>query len=259
MSSREDTFRKGLTTGLRVPSGKGCRLIVLHAGSEKGFVDGACLIFRASKSASTDYHSEMDGPRFEKWFAEQLLPNIEPRSVIVMDNAPYHSVRTEKLPSTSWRKADIQSWLTAKTIPWCDDQLKPELLRLVNENKHKFFGYRIEALARVAGHDIVRLPPYHCEFNPIEMVWSQVKGYIAANNTSFTLAEVERLLNEAIALVTRENWVRDCAHVERLEKEAWERDGAIDTRIDNVVIPLRSDSSSCSDCSDSEMSGVEEL
>lgn len=59
--------------------------------------------------------------------------------------------------------------------------------------------------------------------------------------------------------MTCENWVRDCAHVERLEKEAWERDGAIDTRIDNVVIPLGSDSSSSSDCSDSEMSGVEEL
>ncbi|XP_077534461.1 uncharacterized protein LOC144146380 [Haemaphysalis longicornis] len=176
-----------------------------------------------------------------------------------MDNAPYHSVQTEKLPSTSWRKVDIQSWLTAKTISWCDDQLKPELLRLVNENKHKFFGYRIEALTRVVGDDFVRLPPYHYEFNPFKVVWSQVNGFIAANNTSFTLAEVERILNVAIALVTLENWVRDCAHVEHLEKEARQRDGAIDTRIDNVVILLGSDSSSSSDCSDSETSGLEEL
>lgn len=76
VSSRQDAFRKGLTTGLRAPSGKGGRLIVLHAGSDKGFVDRVCLIFRATKRASTDYHSEMDGPRFEKWFAEQLQPNI---------------------------------------------------------------------------------------------------------------------------------------------------------------------------------------
>lgn len=205
VSSREDAFRKGLTTGLRAPSGKGGRLIVLHAGSENGFVDGASLVFRAKKSVTSDYHSEMDGPRFERWFKEQLLPNIEPRSVIVMDNAPYHSVQLEKLPSTSSRKAEIQSWLTQKNIPWSNDQLKPELIQLVNQNKHRFSGYRIDALAKVAGHDIVRLPPYHCEFNPIEMVWSQVKGYIAANNRSFTLAGVEELLDEAIALVTPEN------------------------------------------------------
>lgn len=91
------------------------------------------------------------------------------------------------------------------------------------------------------------------------MLWSQVKGYIAANNTSFALVGVEELLNQAIAPVTPENWVRDCAYVEHLEKEAWEQDGAVDTRLYSIIIPLGSDSSSCSDSSVSEMSGVEKL
>ncbi|XP_037518671.1 uncharacterized protein LOC119395736 [Rhipicephalus sanguineus] len=158
VSSREDAFCKGLTTGLRAPSGKGGRLIVLHDGSENCFVDGASLVLRVKKSVTSDYHSDMGGPRFERWFEEQLLPNIEPRSVIVMDNAPHHSVQLEKLPSTSSRKAEIQSWLTQKSIPWSNEQLKPELIQLVNQNKHRFSGYRIDALAKVAGHDIVRLP-----------------------------------------------------------------------------------------------------
>ncbi|KAH7981754.1 hypothetical protein HPB52_001056 [Rhipicephalus sanguineus] len=241
-----------VSTGLRAPSSKGGRLIVLHAGSENGFVDGASLIFRAKKCVTSDCHSEMDGPRFERWFKEQLLPNIEPRSVIVMDNAPYHSVQLEKLPSTSSRKAEIQSCFTQKNIPWSNDQLKPELIQLVNQNKHRFSGYRIDALAKVAGHD-------HCEFNPIEMASSQVKGYTAANNRSFTLAGVEELLDEAIALVTPENWARDCAHVVRLEEEAWEQDGAIESTLDSIIFALGSDSSSCSDCSVSELSGIKEL
>lgn len=118
-------------------------------------------------------------------------------------------------------------------------------------------GYWIEALAKVAGHDIGQLPPHHCKFNPIKMLWSQVKGYIAANNTSFAL--VGELLNQAIALMTPEKWVRDGAYVEHLEKEAWEQDGAVDTRLYSIIIPLGSDSSSCSDSSVSEMSGVEKL
>ncbi|XP_037501028.1 uncharacterized protein LOC119374896 [Rhipicephalus sanguineus] len=258
VSSRAEAFRKGVTTGLRAPSGKGGRLIVLHDASENGFVHGASLVFRTKRSVTSDYHSEMDCPRVERWFKEQLLPNIEPRSVIVMDNTPDHSVQLEKLPSTSSRKAEIQSWLTEKNIPWSNDQLTPELIQVVNQNKHRFSGYRIDALAKVAGHDIVRLPPYHCEFNPIETVRSQVKGYIAVNR-SFTLAGVEKLLDEAIALVTPENWARDCAHVVRLEEEAWEQDGAIKSTLDSIIITLGSDSSSCSDSSDSVLSGIEDL
>lgn len=258
VTTREEAFRQGLTTGLRAPSGKGGRLIPLHAGSEDGFVNAACLVFRAAKGTG-DYHKEMDGPRFEKWFAEQLLPNLKPRSVIVMDNAPYHSVRLEKVPTSSTRKSDIQSWLTEKNIAFSQDQLKAELLELVNQHKKMFSACRVDVVAKAAGHDVVRLPPYHCEFNPIELIWSQVKGYVAANNTTFTLAGVEKLLPESINLVTQDKWLRACAHVEKIEEEFWKRDGLIDASLDELIISLGSDSSNESDASDSNMSGVEEL
>ena len=73
---------------MTVPIGKGGRL-VLHAGTSKGFVPNALLMFRSKKTG--DYHEEMDHNRFCKWFEEQLLPNIDPNSVIVIDNAPYHT------------------------------------------------------------------------------------------------------------------------------------------------------------------------
>jgi len=40
-----DAFLQGLTTGSQTPSGKGKRLIVLHIGSEDGFVPGGLLCF----------------------------------------------------------------------------------------------------------------------------------------------------------------------------------------------------------------------
>ena len=49
--------------GWKRPSGKGGCLIILHAGTAEGWIDGTELVFRA-KSSSGDYHNEMNTKRF---------------------------------------------------------------------------------------------------------------------------------------------------------------------------------------------------
>ena len=77
-----------------------------------------------------------------------------------------------QVPTTATRKAQIQEWLTSKNIEWAADMLKAELLQIVNEHKHHFGDYVIDRLAHDSGHEILRLPPYHCELNPIELLWA---------------------------------------------------------------------------------------
>ncbi|KAJ8913779.1 hypothetical protein NQ315_002685 [Exocentrus adspersus] len=79
--------------------GTGKRFIVFHAGTKHGFVENASLVF-SSTSKSADYHDSMNREMFEKWMTEKLLPNLEEPSLIIMDNAPYHSALAEKLPTT---------------------------------------------------------------------------------------------------------------------------------------------------------------
>ena len=155
----------------------------MHAGNENGLYKGTELVFQA-KTGSSNYHDEMDGPRFEKWFVEQLLPNIMPKSVNVIENASYHrpTVKAEKIPTTGTRKAVIQEWLTGKGIIWQANMIIKELLVLVNQVKHKYEEFQIDMTAKLRGHTILRLPPYHCELNPIELIWSQVKDYVAVEN-----------------------------------------------------------------------------
>ena len=74
----------GTKGGLRKPSGKGNRLILLHAGGENGWVGGAALVFQ-SKKASGDYHDEMMAQHFEEWFHDSLLPNVPCNSIIVIE------------------------------------------------------------------------------------------------------------------------------------------------------------------------------
>ena len=60
---------------------------------------------------------------------------------------------------------------------------------------------------------------------PIEMGWTQVKGYVREHNQLFTLTEVERLVHEGFGVVTAERWRRMIAHVqETVEDHCWEHD-----------------------------------
>lgn len=68
--------------GPKNPTGKGKRLIVLHIGSNNGFLPGGLLCFESKKNSS-DYHDEMNGACFQEWF-ESILPRLEPNSIIVL-------------------------------------------------------------------------------------------------------------------------------------------------------------------------------
>ncbi|CAH2092888.1 unnamed protein product [Euphydryas editha] len=81
---------------------KGKRYIIVYAGSEKGFVPNCLLIF-SGKNKMEYYHSEMNAHNFTKWITEKLIPNLHEPSIIVFDNDSYHSVITNKAPTSSSR------------------------------------------------------------------------------------------------------------------------------------------------------------
>uniref|UniRef100_A0A6P7GNL9 Uncharacterized protein LOC114344874 n=1 Tax=Diabrotica virgifera virgifera TaxID=50390 RepID=A0A6P7GNL9_DIAVI len=58
VSSHRDAFVRGLTTGLKPPTARGPRFVLLHAGGKDGFINGAELTFLAKKNTA-DYHDEM--------------------------------------------------------------------------------------------------------------------------------------------------------------------------------------------------------
>lgn len=67
------------------------RIIVVHAGSIRGFAAKAGLVFKAGTTTG-DYHGQMNKENFEKWLKEHLFRNVPQEGcVIVLDNAPYHS------------------------------------------------------------------------------------------------------------------------------------------------------------------------
>lgn len=244
ITSARQAFIEGLSTGIKVPSGKGKRLIIVHIGSEEGFLKEGLLTFQSINTG--DYHEDMNSNVFEDYFGE-MIKYLPADSVVVMDNASYHSRRTEKTPTSSWRKQEIIDWLTSKSIEFEDNLIKKELLAVANLHKHRFMKYAVEDIAEEHGITVLRTPPYHCELNPIELIWAQVKGFVARHNTTFKMKDVKLLFDQAIKEVTPENWRKVVHHVIKEEEKMWDLDHLIDRTVDPLIITSRGDDSSSDD------------
>ncbi|XP_022175604.1 uncharacterized protein LOC111037372 [Myzus persicae] len=217
---------EGLSTGAVNPTSKGKRLIVCHIGSQDGFVPGGLLCFESKKNTQ-DYHDEMNGDSFRDWL-ESILPRLEDNAVIVMDNAPYHSVKSEKFPTTNWRKNQIIEWLQSKGQVVDGTMVIAELLGQVKKIKPMYNTYVIDEMVKADNKIVLRLPPYHCELNPIELAWAAVKKYVRDNNKTFKLQDVKQLLIEGVDRVGPEMWKNFIGHVVQEEQKAWRLDEMVD-------------------------------
>jgi len=208
------------------PSGKGERLIIVNAITIDGWVNNAKLVFEAKKRTG-DYHGQMDWENFSRWFAEQLLPNIPQKSIIIMDNASYHNALEENsFPMSNSTKDDLRKWLDDKEIPWGQDLLKSELYALCRSHEPKP-EYKIDKIAEAAGHSILRTPQYHPELQPIEMCWGIVKNYMAMH-CDFTLQKLRNNLPLAFSQVTQETCRKLIAKIVIEEIKYWDEDCKID-------------------------------
>ena len=63
--------------------------------------------------------------------------------------------------------------------------LKPELYALIKQNKPTYKTFKIDAILANHGHSVLRLPPYHPDLSPIEMIWSTVKQRVKRKNMRF--------------------------------------------------------------------------
>lgn len=78
-----------------------------------------------------------------------------------MNNAFYHSVKTETTPNTSTEKADIVIWLEEKGEIINKPMVIRQLLDILRRNKPPHDKYLIDELAKEHGRTILRLTPYH--------------------------------------------------------------------------------------------------
>ena len=82
-------------------------------------------------------------------------------------------------------------------------------------------------MAKQAGHEVVRTPPYHPELQPIEICWGIVKNEVG-RNCDFTMKNLEIQLEKAFNKVTQETCRKLVTRVKGIEDKFWREDALMD-------------------------------
>ena len=90
-------------------------------------------------------------------------------------------------------------------------------------------------------------PVRHCELIPIELIWVQVKGFVAKKNTTFRLKDVKELLYAAFGKITKDVWTKAEEHVVNIAKEYCKENCIDRSIIEPIIIDF------CDDDSDDDM------
>ena len=239
-------------TGRKIPKGRGQRLILLHAvDSVTGFLPRCKLLFKSHSTDGRDYHTEMNSQIFEHWVKNSLIPSLTEPSCIIMDNASYHSrvCPDTVAPTMKNKKEEMKAWLDENNISFDPHLLKPELYALIKKHKPQK-RYVVDQLIMAHNHLVLRLPPYHSDLNPIELLWGIIKSDVARQNSTFKLDSMKILTDGAIEKISMEAIKSTFNHVKKTEMEYWANDGlSIAPVVDPVIITLQEPSPSSSNSS----------
>lgn len=111
--------------------------------------------------------------------------------------------------------------------------------------------YVADQLAEQYGHTVLRLPPYHCVFNPIENVWGIAKNYYNKHigRDGYGVEKTLKMWEEALGQITPSAWSNCVAHTEGVIQKWWDREVGFDRDdIAPIIIEIgdeESDDSSC--------------
>ncbi|XP_073967455.1 uncharacterized protein [Choristoneura fumiferana] len=214
------------------------RWIMIHAGSENGFVSGAQAVWKAESKG--ECHDQINEETFEKWVTDHLLPNIPSNSIIVINNSFCNGEVLTKAPISTSRKDTIIAWLVKNNIEFSPHLTRPELYELVRRNLLPQ-EYVIDHLIKKHGFEVLRLPLHNYDLNPIEYIWHLVNERLGQKEVLEKDNEVDLAL-ESLATITEDDWQQQVHHVKQLENEYWLRDNS-DFPLNEVAVNSDCDSS----------------
>jgi hypothetical protein len=157
----------------------------------------------------------IDWMRDRKCVPPELLPGfLTPDQV---QQKLFDSLKNENLVPFSYVQPCHDSTQPAPSVETYNTLTKAKLLSAVPNIQKK---YVVDEMCRKHGVVPLRLPPYWCEFNPIELVWARAKGEVARKNLTYNMKSVMKLMRSESVAVDAAQWMKCEQHAMKRETQA---------------------------------------
>jgi hypothetical protein len=118
------------------------------------------------------------------------------------------------------------------------------------------YSYVVDTLLAKNGHAVLRDPPYHCEYNPIELIWSITKRIytklIRQIKSSVSVNQAVQTWEQALSCVDPTAWANAAAHCDKLVMDHYAAEFGNNPPTNNIQRIVATLDSSDSDMSDAE-------
>jgi len=226
---------------LEVPTGKEDRLIFcLASSSSNGFMKDSKLVFRCKSDSYEDYHTLTNSVDIKVWFI-QILQNLKEPSFIVVDNAWYSWVHSKNYSKEC--KINLQKWLLQKGVEFSPLETSKELHGRVKQVLLKEKKNDLNEIALSMGHEVVQLPQYHYQYNPLKLIWERIKSKFVKQNTNLKVEDIEKLVYETLNLVTVDEWKSCVTFSHKLQDDDLKKEVSRNEILKSIVKTTNSDDS----------------
>ena len=154
-----------------------------------------------------------------------------------MDNVSYNSVQAEttRRPPSNARKAELHDWLVNHGVDFDPQMISAELWELVKTNLPPV-KFCVDELAEDYGFEILRLPPCHCDLNPIELIWPLWRiQWPSVRKRSDLLMWNAWLRTRSVRKLTDSDWQEVITHTTKVDEKYWEVDNIVDNNIQLII------------------------
>ena len=126
----------------------------------------------------------------------------------IMENGSHNSLQIDGPLTMPIKKGDMWEWLSKERLKPPDDLTKCELLEIVKEiGNVSDSKYSVDEIAFKNDYQIFWLPLYSFHYNAINLIWVQVKNYVASQY-NFKWKSLKVLLHDALESGATENWIK---------------------------------------------------
>lgn len=222
-------------------------LNVVQTAGINGFISNGLLTCKSVLKKEIKFFRALTYGEYVKWLEEKMIPNLPPKSIVVIHKCPYFKKQVDKAPSLNATRTEMRLWLMRRGIPYSNDFYKFDLYELICKNKlPSAKKYVLNLIFAKYGHTVLHLPRFVPDWNPMAIIWKDLNIKLKSQMNLTSLDALETSIKQFFDDISLDRWVFQTDLAKLYEKKYYDREQKLDD-IEDALLEATRDGNDNSD------------